>query len=57
MMIINKNLEILKIIFYDKILHFAVIIKHDTYQSFPSEGRVWVTLALKQESMQSDAGS
>ena len=56
-MIINKNLEILNMIFYDKILYFAVIIKHDTYQSFPGEGRVWVTLALKQESMQSDAGS
>ena len=56
-MIINKNLEILKIIFYDKILHFAVIIKHDTYQSFPGEGRLWIPLALKQVSMQLDAAS
>ena len=57
MMTINKNLEILKIIFYDKILHFAVIIKHDTYQSFPGEGRLWIPLALKQVSMQSDVDS
>ena len=57
MMTINKNLEILKIIFYDKILYFAVIIKHVTYQSFPSEGRLWIPLALKQVSMQLDAAS
>ena len=29
-------------------IHFAVIIKHDTYQSFPGEGRLWIPLALKQ---------
>ena len=29
-------------------IHFAVIIKRDTYQSFPGEGRLWIPLALKQ---------